>query len=91
MFLFSSVCGRVLDALQINDDPLLNFGAATVISLASSQNAVSQLAPEAYGKYLRSSESKPLMENSSFTMSRQAENSYALSYHQAVCCLLDHV
>ena len=81
------VCGRTLDALQINDDPMLNFGAATVISLASSQNAVSQLAPEAYGKYLWSSEFEPLLENSSFELRNKP---IELSESQCVQAVLVH-
>ena len=66
--LLLQVCGKVLAALQINDDPMLNYGAATVISFASSANAVSKLSPTDYGKYLRSSEFEPLIENSRFAL-----------------------
>jgi hypothetical protein len=62
----SQVCDRVLRALQLNDDPMLDYGAAVLVKFSSEANAASQLSPSAYGRYLRTSEFEVLLENSRF-------------------------
>jgi hypothetical protein len=60
------VCDKVLRALQLNDDPILDYGAAVMVRFASKSSAMSKLTPSEYGKYLRSSELEILVENSRF-------------------------
>lgn len=61
------MCDRVLRALQLNDDPMLDYGAAVAVRFASTANAASTLTPEQYGGFLRSSpEYEVLLENSRF-------------------------
>eukprot|EP00953_Heterococcus_sp_UTEX-ZZ885_P039667 20326-Heterococcus_DN1.PRE.1 len=60
------VCDKVLRALQLNDDPMLDYGAAVLVMFSSQDNAASQLSPSAYGRYLRTSEFEVLLENSRF-------------------------
>jgi hypothetical protein len=66
LLMLTQVCDKVLRALQLNDDPMLDYGAAVLVKFSSQANAASQLSPSAYGRYLRKSEFEVLLENSRF-------------------------
>mmetsp|Transcript_17146 Transcript_17146/g.25377 ORF Transcript_17146/g.25377 Transcript_17146/m.25377 type:complete len:207 (+) Transcript_17146:99-719(+) len=67
------VCEKVLLALQLNDDPILDYGAAVAIKFASSSNEISKLLPNQYGDYLRASEFEILIDNSNFNINSELE------------------
>lgn len=60
------VCSKVMTALQLNDDPMLEYGAAVVIRFASSTNVAGSLTPEKYGEYIRGGELEVLVDNSQY-------------------------
>ncbi|CEM30979.1 unnamed protein product [Vitrella brassicaformis CCMP3155] len=60
------VIEKVLDALQTNDDPQLDHGAAVTIKHASRDNIISNFNPAQYGSYLRNSEYRVLLNRDTF-------------------------
>ncbi|CAM9763676.1 unnamed protein product [Discosporangium mesarthrocarpum] len=61
------VCQIIFSSLQVNDDPILDYGAAVVVKFASEKNAVRGMSPEGYGNFLRADDDYALLvENSRF-------------------------
>ncbi|CAM9916091.1 unnamed protein product, partial [Hapterophycus canaliculatus] len=69
-----SVCQLVLQSLQNNDDPMLDYGAAVAIKFASSKSAIKDMTPVEYGTFLRNHpEQVLLIDNASCAPAERAK------------------